>query len=324
MTNSPHRQPLSVRSFIAGMHEGYAVTQHGGRQHGVEVLLGPLAARRLLGVPMDEQRRTRRRPTTLPRPLQLRSTPHRTQAQAPQPVASPPVSLTSRHRTASSRRLRRSWRPLVFTSSDEAAQHLWILAGVSAGIRGGCWLAGAQAAVVAYSVLLLVFLPELRGPWRPLAILFAVMMVLGIGFSRVALGVHYVSDVLAGSVLGAAWVAAMTAAFAAWRRERGQTQIQPTRALPVRAPIDSASVGGRDHHQRPHRSSVVSGEADTRNAAAGRSLGADDGQLRLLGGRAALLGVVVGAVGGGGADPEADLAVRGRDPFGDVEGVGRP
>jgi membrane-associated phospholipid phosphatase len=55
-------------------------------------------------------------------------------------------------------------------------------------------------------------------------------MVLGIGFSRVALGVHYVSDVLAGYVLGAAWVAAMTAAFAAWRRERGQPQTQPTRA----------------------------------------------------------------------------------------------
>ena len=83
MTNSPHRQPLSVRSFIAGMHEGYAVTQHGGRQHGVEVLLGPLAARRLLGVPMDEQRRTRRRPTTLPRPLQLRSTPHALKGRSP-------------------------------------------------------------------------------------------------------------------------------------------------------------------------------------------------------------------------------------------------
>ena len=102
MTNSPHRQPLSVRSFIAGMHEGYAVTQHGGRQHGVEVLLGPLAARRLLGVPMDEQRRTRRRPTTLPRPLQLRSTPHRTQGQAPASRV-PTGVTTSRHRTTSRR-----------------------------------------------------------------------------------------------------------------------------------------------------------------------------------------------------------------------------
>src|SRR4029453_8086163 len=84
----------------------------------------------------------------------------------------------------------------------------------------------AQAAVVAYSVLLLVFLPSLRGPWRRLAIGFAVVMVLGIGFSRVALGVHYASDVLAGYVLGVAWVAAMIAAFDAWRRERGRSTVE--------------------------------------------------------------------------------------------------
>jgi undecaprenyl-diphosphatase len=46
-------------------------------------------------------------------------------------------------------------------------------------------------------------------------------MVLGIGLSRVALGVHYVSDVLAGYALGAAWVAAMVASFNVWRREDG-------------------------------------------------------------------------------------------------------
>jgi hypothetical protein len=45
--------------------------------------------------------------------------------------------------------------------------------------------------VGAYSVLLVVFLPALPGPWRRLAILFAVLTVLGIGFSGVALGVHY-------------------------------------------------------------------------------------------------------------------------------------
>jgi membrane-associated phospholipid phosphatase len=79
----------------------------------------------------------------------------------------------------------------------------------------------AQAAVVAYAVLLLVFLPVLHGAARRVAVGVAVLMVLGIGLSRVALGVHYVSDVLAGYALGAAWVLAMTASFNVWRREDG-------------------------------------------------------------------------------------------------------
>lgn len=77
----------------------------------------------------------------------------------------------------------------------------------------------AQGALVGSAVLLLVFLPLLRGAWRAIALVGAALLTLGIGFSRVALGVHYVSDVLAGYVLGAAWVIAMTAAFNALRRE---------------------------------------------------------------------------------------------------------
>ena len=77
----------------------------------------------------------------------------------------------------------------------------------------------AQAALVGSAVLLLVFLPWLRGAWRAVAVAVGAILTVGIGFSRVALGVHYVSDVLAGYVLGAAWVIAMTAAFNALRRE---------------------------------------------------------------------------------------------------------
>jgi undecaprenyl-diphosphatase len=47
-------------------------------------------------------------------------------------------------------------------------------------------------------------------------------MVLAIGFSRIALGVHYLSDVIGGFILGAAWVAAMAAAFNAMRIDRGR------------------------------------------------------------------------------------------------------
>jgi membrane-associated phospholipid phosphatase len=89
----------------------------------------------------------------------------------------------------------------------------------------------AQGIVVACGVLLLVFLPALRGPWRRVAVGVAVVMVSAIGAARVALGVHYVSDVLAGYVLGAAWVAAMTAAFSAWRRDRGRRDVDPARGL---------------------------------------------------------------------------------------------
>jgi membrane-associated phospholipid phosphatase len=80
----------------------------------------------------------------------------------------------------------------------------------------------AQSAIVAYSVLLLVLHPRAR-PVRVAAVIAAGVMVVAIGFSRVALGVHYVSDVLAGYALGAAWVVAMAAAFDAWRRERAVT-----------------------------------------------------------------------------------------------------
>src|SRR5215217_2545919 len=89
----------------------------------------------------------------------------------------------------------------------------------------------AQGAVVAAAVVLLVFLPTLRGRWRAAAIAAAVLYPLAMGFARVGLGVHYVSDVLAGYALGAAWVAATAAAFVAWRRERGRPEVTPTRGL---------------------------------------------------------------------------------------------
>jgi undecaprenyl-diphosphatase len=92
----------------------------------------------------------------------------------------------------------------------------------------------AQSAIVAASVLLLVFLPLLRGAWRTVAVAVAVAVALAIGFARVTLGVHFVSDVLAGYALGAAWVAAMIAAFNAWRRERGRPPADPARGLEPR------------------------------------------------------------------------------------------
>jgi undecaprenyl-diphosphatase len=48
-----------------------------------------------------------------------------------------------------------------------------------------------------------------------------------VGLARVVLGVHFVSDVLAGTTLGVGWVAVTTWAYVAWRRETGQPVERP-------------------------------------------------------------------------------------------------
>ena len=109
----------------------------------------------------------------------------------------------------------------------------------------------AQAAIVGYAVLLLVFLPVLRGVWRRAAWTLAMFMVLAIGFSRVALGVHYVSDVVGGFVLGAAWVAAMTAAFNAMRVDRGHRKVDVREGLePEQAQRLAGNPGDGDEVDR--------------------------------------------------------------------------
>lgn len=103
----------------------------------------------------------------------------------------------------------------------------------------------AQAAVTGYGVLLLVFLPVLSRRRRGVAVVVAAFMVLAIGFSRVALAAHFVSDVVAGFILGGAWTAAMTALFSAWRLQRGEPEVQPSEGL---APEQSARL---DPTRRP-------------------------------------------------------------------------
>jgi membrane-associated phospholipid phosphatase len=80
----------------------------------------------------------------------------------------------------------------------------------------------AQAAIVGYGVLLAVFLPIIARRWRVLAAAVAVLMVLLIGFSRIALGVHYLSDVIGAYLIGTVWLVGMISAFRTWRREVGK------------------------------------------------------------------------------------------------------
>lgn len=65
-------------------------------------------------------------------------------------------------------------------------------------------------ALVMYGVIVYKTQDKLRSLWAKTAlILGAVLMVAGIGFSRVYLGAHYPSDVAGGYFVGAVWLAAV-------------------------------------------------------------------------------------------------------------------
>ena len=80
----------------------------------------------------------------------------------------------------------------------------------------------AFGSLVGVGVLMLVFLPMVPRRARVGVWVAAVAIVLAVGFSRIALGVHFVSDVVGGWVLGGAWLLVCIAAFAIWRRETGR------------------------------------------------------------------------------------------------------
>lgn len=95
---------------------------------------------------------------------------------------------------------------------------------------GGSFPSGhALTAALGCGLIVLILLPLLRSAWRVVAWVLAGLVTLAAGCCRVALGVHYVSDVVAGWALGAAVVIATTAAFEIWRRERGRPAIAPAR-----------------------------------------------------------------------------------------------
>jgi membrane-associated phospholipid phosphatase len=76
-------------------------------------------------------------------------------------------------------------------------------------------------------VIVLLLLPMLPQWGRRVAWAVAAFVVLSVGYTRIALGVHWVSDVAGGIVLGAAVIAATSAAFETWRREQGRRPVQP-------------------------------------------------------------------------------------------------
>ena len=72
---------------------------------------------------------------------------------------------------------------------------------------------------VLYLMLAWLLLPYLRPAWRWPVGLAALAVALGVGASRVVLRVHYASDVLAGWLLGLAWMALVICAVE-WAQTR--------------------------------------------------------------------------------------------------------
>ena len=111
----------------------------------------------------------------------------------------------------------------------------------------------AMSSLVCYGVLVVVFTPALGSTARRATVGVAVLLVTAIGLSRIALGVHYPSDVLAGWLLGTLWLVSCTLAFQRWRRDAGAPASGPLPGdLPPAEADDLRPVPARRHTTPDH------------------------------------------------------------------------
>ena len=88
--------------------------------------------------------------------------------------------------------------------------------------RGASFPSGhATGSAAFYLALAIVLLPLVPRGRRRLLYAMALVVPVLVAATRVLLGVHYLSDVTAGLLLGWGWVLACTALFSAWRSEEG-------------------------------------------------------------------------------------------------------
>ncbi|MEO6204623.1 MAG: phosphatase PAP2 family protein [Mycobacteriales bacterium] len=89
--------------------------------------------------------------------------------------------------------------------------------------RGTSFPSGhATGSAAFYAALAIVLIPLVRGQWRRLLLAAAVVVPVVVAVTRVLLGVHFPSDVMAGLLLGWGWTAAVTAVFALWQQDEGR------------------------------------------------------------------------------------------------------
>jgi membrane-associated phospholipid phosphatase len=120
----------------------------------------------------------------------------------------------------------------------------------------------ALGSTIVYGALLLVFLPIVAPRWRKPFIALIAVVVVAIGLTRIALGVHFLSDVLAGWLLGAAWLGVTAYAFRIWRREAGHPVPPLTDGLEPEAAADLEAAPAENRvlpHPWAGAASVVTG-----------------------------------------------------------------
>jgi membrane-associated phospholipid phosphatase len=83
-----------------------------------------------------------------------------------------------------------------------------------------------MAATLLYGMLAVIAVLMIRGRiWRSIIVLTAVLIVMLVGLSRIALGAHYLTDVLAAIAAGGGWLWLCWTAVEKLRRRRLQTVV---------------------------------------------------------------------------------------------------
>lgn len=78
-----------------------------------------------------------------------------------------------------------------------------------------------MAATVVFGTLaLFLFTRKKNFQWRALVITLAVLVILMVGFSRIYLGAHYLTDVMAAMAEGVAWISLSFTGISVWRQQR--------------------------------------------------------------------------------------------------------
>lgn len=115
-------------------------------------------------------------------------------------------------------------------------------------LAAGSDFAGGHAlgSAVTYGVLVLVFLPVVRRSARWVLVGVAALFVVVIGATRIGLGVHGLTDVLGGWLLGGLWLALTGAVFRRWRTEAGARDVPLSQGLAPEAAADLRPAPARD------------------------------------------------------------------------------